>query len=45
VWIGGVETHYVEPGIFGYVLEWSWGEAGNAGIRSESRSGTVAVVR
>jgi gliding motility-associated-like protein len=45
VWIGGVETHYVEPGIFGYVVEWSWGESDNAGVRSESRAGTVAVVR
>ena len=45
VWIGGVETHYVEPGIFGYIVEWSWGESDNAGVRSESRAGTVAVVR
>ena len=45
VWIGGVDTHYVEPGIFGYVVEWSWGESDNAGVRSESRAGTVAVVR
>lgn len=45
VWNGGVDAAYVRDGLYLYRVSYGWGDDEGAGVKVESRSGTILVLR